>query len=99
MPMEDDIPEQEGVDALTILVKSRILDRILADLQKEDFALGSRVSGYTKSDSGIYGKYQKADVDLSMILKVIQSEMDLMLAEYRSASLGPDADETSKPLK
>jgi hypothetical protein len=75
-----DIPD--GLNELTDLVKSRILDRVIADLH-DALRLGSRVSGYTRSDSGIYGKYQKHDsVDMTRILQAIKVETERQLAEH-----------------
>ena len=71
----------DGLAALTEAVKSRILDRVLADL-RADLALGSQRHGYTKSDSGIYGKYQKQDIDLAAILEVVKAQTERLVAEY-----------------
>jgi hypothetical protein len=94
MPSKDD--EQRIIlQALTDEVKSKILDKILAEL-RADLGLG-RAGGYTKSDSGIYGKYQKADVDLTGILEAVKSQMDAMLAEYQLSGAVPTAgDEAPK---
>jgi hypothetical protein len=72
----------EGIDQLTETVKSRILDQVIADL-RDALKLGARADGYTKSDSGIYGKYQKHDpVDLGRVLEAIKMETERLLAEH-----------------
>jgi hypothetical protein len=71
----------EGIYQLTETVKSRILDRVIADLRRA-LKLGTSERGYTKSDSGIYGKYEKCDpVDLGAVLDAIKAETDRLLAE------------------
>ena len=78
----DDDPVPAGIDELTALVKSRILDRVIADLRDAP-ELGRRASGYTRSDSGIYGKYQKHDVvDMDRVLKAVAVETERLLAHY-----------------
>jgi hypothetical protein len=94
--MASDDDSRIDLSALTDAVKSRILDRVLADI-RDHLTLGCRASGYTKSDSGIYGKYQKADVDLAGILAAARSQLDALLAEYQhsgSESAGSDEPET-----
>ncbi len=86
MTSDDDSPID--LNALTDAVKSRILDRVLADI-RDDLALGCRASVYTKSDSGIYGKYQKADTDLDGILAAVRSQVDALLAEYQRSGFEP----------
>jgi hypothetical protein len=76
-------------DALTAAVKSRILDRVLAEL-RDDLGLRAGANGYTKSDGGIYGKYEKADVDGSRILEAIDSRIKDILAEYEDPPHEPE---------
>lgn len=91
----DDSPSD--FNALTDAVKSRILDRVLADI-RDGFALGCRASGYTKSDSGIYGKYQKADADLAGIMAAVRSQLDALLGEYQHSGSEPaGSDEPQTP--
>ena len=77
--------EHEGPAAddagLSDLVKSRILDQVLRDL-REDRRLGLRSAGYTRSDSGVYGKYEKQDVDAANLSEVVRREVERILAEY-----------------
>jgi ABC-type tungstate transport system permease subunit len=89
----------DGIDDLTDEVKSRILDRVIADL-RDSLKLGSRASGYTKSDSGIYGKYQKQDVvDMSRVLAAVKAETERLLAEYRAAVEKPGEDDGEDPRR
>jgi hypothetical protein len=67
--------------ALSDVVKSRILDRVLRDLS-EDRPLGLRSGGYTRSDSGVYGKYEKQDVDAAAVSDLVRLEVERILAEY-----------------
>jgi ABC-type tungstate transport system permease subunit len=72
----------DGIEQLTETVKSRILDRVIADLRAA-LKLGARQDGYTKSDSGLYGKYQKHDpVDVSRVLEAIKTETERLFGEY-----------------
>jgi hypothetical protein len=80
--MPPDEPKED--ETLTIAIKSRILDRVLAEL-RGDLGLRTGANGYTKSDGGIYGKYEKADVDRSRILEVIDSRIKEILAEYEDS--------------
>jgi hypothetical protein len=80
MPTDEPKPDE----TLTIAVKSRILDRVLAEL-RDDLGLRSGANGYTKSDGGIYGKYEKADIDSSRILEVIDSRIKEILEEYEDS--------------
>jgi hypothetical protein len=73
--------EPKADETLTTAIKSRILDRVLAEL-RGDLGLHTGANGYTKSDGGIYGKYEKADVDRSRMLDVIDSRIKEILAEY-----------------
>lgn len=70
------------LDALSVEVKSRILDRILRDLV-ENRPLGLGPSGYTKSDSGVYGKYQKQDITLEQLLHAIEGQVEQIVADYK----------------
>jgi len=95
--MASDDDSRIDLSSLTDAVKSRILDRVLADI-RDDLALGCRASGYTKSDSGIYGKYQKADPDLPRILAAVRSQLDTLLAEYQHSGSEPaGSDEPQTP--
>jgi hypothetical protein len=69
------------LDTLSVEVKSRILDRIVQDLV-EGRPLGLGPSGYTKSDSGVYGKYQKQDVSLEQVLAAIEGQVEQIIADY-----------------
>ena len=73
--------ESKADETLTTAIKSRILDRVLAEL-RDDLGLHTGANGYTKSDGGIYGKYEKADVDRSRILEAIDGRIKAILAEY-----------------
>jgi hypothetical protein len=91
--------DDDGLATLTEAVKSRILDRVLADL-RADLALGSRRHGYTKSDSGIYGKYQKQDGDLTAVLEAIKAQTEQLLAEYmRAGAADAERSDDGKPKK
>jgi hypothetical protein len=69
-------PEQALVDG----VRSAILDRLLDDL-RHGRGLGGRRSSYTKSDSGVYGKYEKqSDVD-DEVLRTIREALEQLVAD------------------
>lgn len=96
MCSNDDDSAQSGIEALTDAVKSRILDRVLVDL-RERLALGNRGSEYTKSDSGVYGKYQKADLDLTMVLDVVSRQIDAILVQHEDSDHEATDREPPKP--
>lgn len=73
--------ENDPFAALTEAVKSRILDRIITEL-KEGRSLGLGPSGYTKSELGVYGKYQKQDIDPEQMLEAVKLQVDSVLREY-----------------
>jgi hypothetical protein len=84
----DDSEYGSALRDLTDAVKSKILERIVADL-REGLKLGSRASGYTRSDSGIYGKHQKADIDLADVLAAVKTQLDTLLAQYEGSAAEP----------
>ncbi len=87
--MADENPAGDHLD-LTEAVKSRILDRLLSVLAAETH-VGMRSPGYTRSDSGLYGKYEKADLDLdsARMLELIQAEVERAVAEAHDTFEGP----------
>ncbi|MEA2194287.1 MAG: hypothetical protein QOG42_721 [Solirubrobacteraceae bacterium] len=82
--MVDENPPEDRSE-LSEVVKSRILDRLLDQLAAEG-PMGSRSLGYTRSDSGLYGKYEKADLDAERMLAMIQAEVERAVAEARNAA-------------
>jgi hypothetical protein len=89
-PDRDDDRARRGAESLTVAIKSRILDRVLAEL-RDDLGLRTEAHGYTKSDGSIYGKYEKADVDISTMLEVIDGRIRDILMEYEGESERPPA--------
>jgi hypothetical protein len=88
--MADEQPVGDHAD-LSEAVKSRILDRLLNQLAAEG-PMGTRSMGYTRSDSGLYGKYEKADVDTVQMLAMIQAEVERAVAEARDGAGDGPAD-------
>lgn len=87
MPLNAESPsERVLVDA----VKSAILDRILEDLRNDRPVTASR-SRYTKSDSGVYGKYEKQDGLNEEVLATIRASLEGIIARYETQS-GDDQD-------
>src|SRR5262245_14686158 len=74
----------------TDFVKSRILNRVLAELA-QDLRLGNLASLYTKSSIGVYGKYEKYDADVLGALKMIRGVLERMEAECQRADQRPDS--------
>ena len=73
----------EGDDAGRLLsetIKSAILDRLIDDLRRGVTQEPPR-SHYVKSDSGLYGKYQKADAPDLAALDAIRSSLQAMVDE------------------
>ena len=68
---DDRVPDDRAASALSDAVKSAILDRLLDDL-RADRALATPRSVYTKSDSGLYGKYEKAEGINEDVLRLIR---------------------------
>ncbi|PBA28998.1 hypothetical protein CKJ65_25145 [Mycobacterium intracellulare] len=82
-PSRDD----EAAEVLTQAVKSAILDRLLSQLGAEHTVVSPR-STYTKSDSGLYGKYEKQDHP-DQILTLIRDTLDTMIGEFDSQTSPP----------
>lgn len=91
MPGDDNsFVDEETVESLTHAVKSAILDRLLSQLGAE-YAVGAQRSIYTKSDSGLYGKYEKQDSD--PILTLLHDTIEAIVADFDSRStpvISPD---------
>lgn len=88
--------EYEKIDAeevrayasgLEDVVKSRIFDRVFEDLAAAKL-LSLRPRRYTRSDSGIYGKHEKADLDVVQLLAAIKTEMERMVSELPDRASG-----------
>jgi hypothetical protein len=73
-------PAANVENLLTTAVKSAILDRLISDLRGQA-SLGSAQSSYTKSDSGLYGKYQKADTTELALLEAIETALSKLVNE------------------
>jgi hypothetical protein len=95
-------PEQPGPaasdaeEAIVRAVKSRILEQLAQSLGHDE-VLRSRASHYTKSDSGLYGKYEKYEEAKEQILEVVRQQLDSLLAEFTSDTL-PALEEASPAL-
>ena len=61
-------------------MKSAILDQLIRDLRSQA-TLTTPHSFYAKSDSGLYGKYQKVDTPDVAILDAIRSALQVMVDE------------------
>ena len=80
---EDELPTRQTPDveeALADAVKTAIVDRILAELRQNILHAAPR-SSYTKSDSGVYGKYEKADIPSESVLDLIEQTLRQMVDE------------------
>lgn len=86
--------EDLGQQALLNGVKSAILNRLLIDLQ-ENVVTATAGSLYTKSDSGVYGKYEKQDDLNEAVMGVIRTTLDSIVREYET-SLNRDGAEGEK---
>jgi hypothetical protein len=72
-----------GDRLLTERIKSAILDQLIEDLRRG--VTGEVASSYySKSDSGLYGKYSKADVPSLALLDTIKANLEVMIAEALS---------------
>jgi hypothetical protein len=78
--VSDDWPRVTGdpLGALADSVKSAILDRIIDDLRRQS-TYTTPQSYYAKSDSGLYGKYQKAEQPDMAMLAAIHGKLQEMV--------------------
>jgi hypothetical protein len=95
-PEQPNPPGSDAEAAIVRAVKSRILEQ-LAESLGHDEVVRARASHYTKSDSGLYGKYEKYEEAKEQILEVVRQQLDSLLAEFASDTL-PAVDEASPSL-
>jgi hypothetical protein len=91
--------EGEVEETLIAAVKSAILDRLLDDL-RNDRPLGAGRSVYTKSDSGLYGKYEKQDDVHQNVLAALRATLEGLIDEHdicTRADLQPPSHGTTLP--
>jgi len=84
--------EDDAERALVDSVKSAILDRLLSDL-RHDRPIARLRSMYSKSDSGVYGKYEKQDIPNEAILAAIRATLEDIVTGYET----PATDHVSLP--
>ncbi len=81
-----------AAQALTDAVKSAILDRLIADLRSDVGPVPRSV--YTKSDSGLYGKYEKADVPDEDMLRAVRGVLERLVREAEHDQQEPSPSES-----
>lgn len=77
-------PRSSEDEPLAAAVKSAILDRLISDLRCAA-TLSAPHSFYAKSDSGLYGKYQKVDTRDLVVLEAIHAALGKMVEESADA--------------
>jgi hypothetical protein len=82
-PEQPSPPGSDAEEAIVRAVKSRILEQLAESLGRDE-VVRSRASHYTKSDSGLYGKYEKYEEAKEQILEVVRQQLDSLLAEFTS---------------
>ncbi len=87
---DDEGRDGEPEATLTDAVKSAILDRLIEDLRAEAGMVPPR-STYTKSDSGLYGKYEKAQGLDASALQEIRKVLEELTAAMPASPAEPDA--------
>jgi hypothetical protein len=91
----DPAAEHDGRRLLSERIKSAILDLLIDDIRRGATHDAAR-SHYSKSDSGLYGKYQKADAPDMAVLDAIRANLQTMVDEaLAQAQAGIEIDDTS----
>jgi hypothetical protein len=85
---QNKIHQTAPAKTLEAAVKSAILDRLLQDLRTEAGRAPPH-SRYTKSDSGLYGKYEKQDGLDQNVLDAIRSTLQAIVEEQSARSRDP----------
>jgi hypothetical protein len=88
-PERSDASGADAEEAMVRAVKSRILEQLVEALGQDEVR-HARASHYTKSDSGLYGKYQKYEDINNQVLEVVRQQLETLLGEF-SPDDGPRA--------
>lgn len=80
-----DPPDGPPLDeAVVQAVRSRIIEQLINSIGRDE-VLRSRASHYTKSDSGLYGKYQKYEDVGNQVVELVKQQLTTILEEFASA--------------
>jgi hypothetical protein len=81
LPEPSDSSNSDADEAIVRAVKSRILEQLVDALGKDEVRR-ARASHYTKSDSGLYGKYEKYEDVNNQVLEVVRRQLEELLGEF-----------------